>query len=234
MILNRVLRLDHGANLRQISPILPDILTILSVLVSLIGYNCIKFLNIETALRIVVITATLDAFDGKLARLFKHQDQKEFGKLMDSTADFINFGLFPASIIWVKLGLVWLSLTYIAAVSYRLIRFYKSSTPDSALTYIGVPSPMGAIIAMSGLILPTQYSIYVVILSILLMIMNIPTIVLHRLTPRDTQLFYITVSALIAIALASSWGLLIISLLYMSTIPFTNAICSRLISRIIR
>ena len=53
----------------------------------------------EMAIALVVIAALLDGVDGRLARALKAQSK--FGAELDSLADFVNFGVAPAVIVFV-------------------------------------------------------------------------------------------------------------------------------------
>ena len=51
------------------------------------------------AIALMVIAALLDGVDGRLARALKAQSQ--FGAELDSLADFVNFGVAPAVLVFV-------------------------------------------------------------------------------------------------------------------------------------
>src|SRR4030095_15968933 len=53
----------------------------------------------DMAIALVVIAALLDGVDGRLARALKAQSK--FGAELDSLADFVNFGVAPAVIVFI-------------------------------------------------------------------------------------------------------------------------------------
>ena len=109
------------------------------------------------ALAAIVFAAILDGLDGRLARFLKGTSR--FGAELDSLADFVNFGVAPALILYFW-GLHDLkSAGWIAAMAFaicaslRLARFNVMSVdPDrpawAANFFVGVPAPAGAIIVL--------------------------------------------------------------------------------------
>ena len=81
----------------------------------------------ELALGLVVFAALLDGIDGRMARLLKASSR--FGAELDSLADFVNFGVAPAFLIftWGLGGLKsigWICvLIFALASALRLARF---------------------------------------------------------------------------------------------------------------
>jgi CDP-diacylglycerol--serine O-phosphatidyltransferase len=105
----------------------------------------------------IVLAAILDAVDGRLARMLKATSR--FGAELDSLADFVNFGVAPALVIYIwmtdSLGAIgWLgALVFVIACALRLARFNASSDeterPAWAVDFfVGVPAPAGALIAL--------------------------------------------------------------------------------------
>lgn len=97
-----------------------------------------------------------DIFDGKMAR--KYGLSNEFGIQLDSYADFLSFVLTPVFIIFVSIiqpaesnlifasGAV-VSIYYIISGLRRLIQFNINAEEGEVDEYfVGVPTPMGAII----------------------------------------------------------------------------------------
>jgi CDP-diacylglycerol---serine O-phosphatidyltransferase len=200
--------------------IVPDLFTGLSVALTVYGMWIDAGLGL--ALRILVLTSFLDSIDGKAARkLGGTKRNPTRGKLMDTVADLINFGIFPSYLIY-RSGqqFAWLWVFYISCMLYRLIRFYNSALPSNATTYQGVPSPFAAIIAVAFLKL--GYLAFGVVLISLLMISKAPTIVLHRLSPKDPLLFYIVSTSSVVLAFIWHEVLFGILLSYLIHIPFAR------------
>ena len=97
----------------------------------------------------------LDGIDGRVARLLKASSR--FGAELDSLADFVNFGVAPAIIMfnWAledlhSLG--WIAvLVFAVCAALRLARFNVSldaaDTPAWKSNYfVGVPAPAAALI----------------------------------------------------------------------------------------
>ena len=141
--------------------ILPNILTIVGVC---LGISSIKFsidLNFKMAVIFITLAAILDALDGRIARLIK--GTSDFGKELDSLTDFVSFGIAPAFIIYFwelnkfgKLGWA-ITLIYSVCCVLRLARFNLTKfKPEDAWKqnyFEGVPSPIGALLILSPLVL---------------------------------------------------------------------------------
>ena len=141
--------------------ILPNILTLAGVC---LGISSIKFsldLNFKMAVIFITLAAILDALDGRIARLIK--GTSEFGKELDSLTDFVSFGIAPAFIIYFwelnkygKLGWA-ITLIYSVCCVLRLARFnltkFKPEETWKQNYFEGVPSPIGALLILSPLVL---------------------------------------------------------------------------------
>jgi len=110
------------------------ILTYIGVLISIFGILFADSLYFATIL--LMLAGLCDAFDGVFARMYKRTELEEnFGVQIDSFADLISFGLFPAKIyisffsknIYISFVLVSL---YILAVIIRLAYFNCKGSED--------------------------------------------------------------------------------------------------------
>ena len=141
--------------------IVPNILTIAGVC---LGISSIKFsldLNFSMAVIFITLAAILDALDGRIARLIK--GTSDFGKELDSLTDFVSFGIAPAFIIYFwelnKYGKIGWAITLIYSVCcvLRLARFnltkFKPEESWKQNYFEGVPSPIGALLILSPLVL---------------------------------------------------------------------------------
>ena len=110
----------------------------------------------ELALGAIVFAALLDGIDGRVARLLKASSR--FGAELDSLADFVNFGVAPAFLIfnW-GLGslksLGWICVMIFALASaLRLARFNIASEEErpkwEAAYFVGMPTPAAAIVVL--------------------------------------------------------------------------------------
>lgn len=107
----------------------------------------------DLALAAIVFAACLDGIDGRIARLLKASSR--FGAELDSLADFVNFGVAPAFLIfnW-GLGTLksagWICVMIFALASaLRLARFNVASDDDKprwqSNYFTGMPTPAAAI-----------------------------------------------------------------------------------------
>lgn len=134
------------------------------------GMTSIKFAiatKWELAVLAVVIACFMDAFDGAAARLLKAESK--LGAELDSFSDLVCFGVAPAlvSYLWAldhagRWG--WpVCLIFVIAVALRLSRFNiaaEEGNADDPLSkyFTGVPSPIGAGLALLPLIVSFQVS----------------------------------------------------------------------------
>ncbi len=110
----------------------------------------------DLALAAIVFAALLDGLDGRIARLLKASSR--FGAELDSLADFVNFGVAPAFLVfnW-GLGELksagWICMMIFALTSaLRLARFNAAIDDDKprwqSNYFIGIPTPAAAIAVM--------------------------------------------------------------------------------------
>ena len=107
--------------------LVPNVITLLAICA---GLTAIRFAvedRLEWALAAIVFAALLDGIDGRVARLLKGTSR--FGAELDSLADFVNFGVAPALILyfWDLKELKsagWIAaLVFAIAAALRLARF---------------------------------------------------------------------------------------------------------------
>ena len=140
---------------------LPAILTLLAMSLGFTSLIWAKAGNYEAALILIVVAAVLDGLDGRVARLVKGDSR--FGAELDSFADFLNFGVAPAFIMWLwglqamgNLGVV-MAFFFAMCCALRLARF-NASLPedDNALNdryFSGVPAPAGGLLVMAPMMI---------------------------------------------------------------------------------
>jgi len=137
--------------------IFPNLLTLLAICS---GLTAIRFAieeRIELAVAAIIFAGFLDGIDGRVARFLKSTTR--FGAQMDSLADFVNFGVAPAMILYFTIlsnvpSLGWaVALIYASSACLRLARFNvmleNENAPDWHTNFfVGVPAPAGALIAL--------------------------------------------------------------------------------------
>lgn len=110
----------------------------------------------DLALAAIVFAACLDGIDGRIARLLKASSR--FGAELDSLADFVNFGVAPAFLIF-NWGLGdlksagWICVMIFALASaLRLARFNVAIDDDKPRWqknyFTGMPTPAAAIVVL--------------------------------------------------------------------------------------
>src|SRR5665213_417451 len=78
--------------------LLPNLITLLALCAGLTAIRLAIESKLELALAAIVFAALLDGIDGRVARMLKGTSR--FGAELDSLADFVNFGVTPALILY--------------------------------------------------------------------------------------------------------------------------------------
>lgn len=134
--------------------LVPNLITLLALCAGLTSIRLAVEGRLELALAAIVFAALLDGIDGRIARLIKGTSR--FGAELDSLADFVNFGVAPALILYFwglheLKGLGWIAaLAFAICAGLRLARFNVSlDEPNrpawAANFFTGMPAPAGAI-----------------------------------------------------------------------------------------
>ncbi|MFC1753734.1 CDP-alcohol phosphatidyltransferase family protein [Thermoproteota archaeon] len=162
---------------------IPNIITILNLFCGFIAAGTAWFGFFHVAVLLVLTGTLLDALDGKLAR--KLDVATRFGANLDTSADFVNFGIAPAVVIfrmlsatpkpWFQMFGIILALIYYFSVQFRLKRFKgRGHTPY----FQGLPCPAGAglvvIAAISNYLSNWQIFAGIVLLVSIFMISKLP------------------------------------------------------------
>jgi CDP-diacylglycerol--serine O-phosphatidyltransferase len=134
--------------------LVPNVITLLALCAGLTAIRLAVEDRLEWALAAIVFAAMLDGIDGRVARMLKGTSR--FGAELDSLADFVNFGVAPALILYFW-GLHelksagWIAaLVFAICAALRLARFnVMIEDPDrpawAGNYFVGVPAPAGAI-----------------------------------------------------------------------------------------
>jgi CDP-diacylglycerol--serine O-phosphatidyltransferase len=147
--------------------LIPNLITLLALC---LGLTAIRFAfenKIEWAVVAIASAAVLDGLDGRIARALKGTSR--FGAELDSLADFIDFGVAPAIVLYVSgmqqmRSLGWFAaLVFAIACALRLARFnVMIDDPDQPAWrshfFVGMPAPAGAIVGL--LPVYVQYSFF--------------------------------------------------------------------------
>lgn len=109
----------------------------------------------QNAIIAIFFAALLDGLDGRAARLFNAQSA--FGEQYDSLSDMLSFGVAPGVLVysWAlqplgKIGLA-LAFIYTACAAFRLARFNVQIGVVDKKYFIGLASPLAALILASAI-----------------------------------------------------------------------------------
>jgi len=232
--------------------LLPNLITLLALCSGVTAIRLAFEGRYELAVAGVMLAVVLDAVDGRLARLLKGTSR--FGAELDSLADFVNFGVAPAILLYVwslnslkTLGWV-ICLVLAIACALRLARFNVAlddpNKPAWANQFFsGAPAPAGAGLALLPFYLGFLGIIddghgwalvvgpYVVLVA-LLMVSQVPTFSGKNLgrIPGDKVLPVLGLTVLAVIMLiAYPWEFLsIVSVIYLALIPVSIRARNRL------
>ncbi len=175
--------------------LVPNFFTLLGLCAGLTSIRMSIEGRYDLALAAIVFAALLDGVDGRVARLLKASSR--FGAELDSLADFVNFGVAPALMIFIwGLGDLksfgWIAVMIFALSSaLRLARFNVMIDEDKPRWqkdyFTGMPTPAAAIVVLlpvylaaigfdlrDALWMKNIVIIYTLVIAFL-MVSNIPT-----------------------------------------------------------
>ena len=196
----------------------------------------------ELAVAAIVFAAVLDGVDGRVARMIK--GQSKFGAELDSLADFVNFGVAPALILYFWQLHELNNAGWIAAMifaicnSLRLARF--NATMDdpnkpafAANFFTGIPAPLGAITVLLPIYLsflgvampPAVLTALFTLVIAFLMVSRLPVFsgkaVKMRVPPEMVLPVVVAVVLFIALLISYPWQILSgMSVAYLLSLPW--------------
>ena len=238
----------NGRRFKQV-PIrflLPNLITLLALCSGITAIRLGIEGRYELAVGAIIISIVLDALDGRLARFLKGTSR--FGAELDSLADFVNFGVAPAILVYLwalndlrTMGWV-VALILAICCALRLARFNVAlddleKPAWSASFFSGAPAPAGAGLAMLPMYVGFlgfvddghSYSMVIapyIVAVALLMVSRIPTYSGKTMRPRvrrDLVLPILGGGALTIVCLiAFPWETLtLMAFAYLALIPFS-------------
>jgi CDP-diacylglycerol--serine O-phosphatidyltransferase len=223
--------------------LLPNLITLLALCAGLTAIRMSVENRLDLALAAIVFAALLDGIDGRLARLLKGTSR--FGAELDSLADFVNFGVAPALILYFW-GLHELkSAGWIAALVFaicaglRLARFNvmidDPNKPAWAGNFFtGIPAPAGAItvllpiylniLGVSNGLVTVWLTFFYTLAIALLMVSRLPVFsgkrVGKRVPPEMVLPVFVVVVLFFALLISYPWEVLTIgTLAYLACLP---------------
>jgi len=240
---------SQRARHRRFKPIpvrtlLPNLITLLALCAGLTAIRVAVENNIQLALAAIVLAALLDGIDGRLARMLKGTSR--FGAELDSLADFVNFGVAPALILyfWGLHDLKsagWIAgLVFAICAGLRLARFNVMSDDPSRPAwagnfFTGIPAPAGAItvllpiyldlLGVSGGLVGTWMAFFYTLVIALLMVSRLPVFsgkrVGKRVPPEMVLPVFVLVVLFFALLISYPWEVLSIgTFAYLACLPF--------------
>ena len=227
--------------------ILPNLVTLLALCSGLTAIRMAVEARWDMAIGAIVLAAVLDALDGRVARFLRSTSR--FGAELDSLADFVNFGVAPAIILymWIlnELGSFgWITaLVFAISMALRLARFNVALDDPKkpawqANFFTGTPAPAGALVVLLPVYLhqlgvldrwaefaPVAVG-YTYIVAFLL-VSRLPTYSGKRIGMRIRKdiVLPIFVAAVLLVALGASYPFQVLALAtvaYLVSIPFAG------------
>src|SRR3984893_9932896 len=239
----RLLRRPHFRAI-PVRTLVPNIITLLALCAGLTAIRLAVENRLEWALAAIVFAAMLDGIDGRVARMLKGTSR--FGAELDSLADFVNFGVAPALILYFW-GLHELkSAGWIAAMVFaicaglRLARFnVMIEDPNrpawAGNFFVGMPAPAGAItvllpvyvhfLGMPPLALVAPFTFVYTLAIAFLMVSRLPVYSGKRfgtrVPPEMVLPIFVVVVLFFALLISYPWEVLTIgTLCYLAALPF--------------
>ena len=224
--------------------LLPNLITLLALCAGLTAIRMAVESRLDLALAAIAFAALLDGIDGRVARMLKGTSR--FGAELDSLADFVNFGVAPALILYFW-GLHelksagWIAaLVFAICAALRLARFnVMIDDPNqpawAANFFTGIPAPAGAITVLlpiylnflgvsNGLVMVWLTFFYTLAIA-LLIVSRLPVFsgkrVGKRVPPDIVLPVFVVVVLFFALLISYPWEVLTIgTLAYLGCLPF--------------
>jgi CDP-diacylglycerol--serine O-phosphatidyltransferase len=145
---------DTKATDKQLRRLIPNIITLGSMVCGLTAIQMAIGEEWRNAILLILAATILDTMDGAIARLLNATSK--FGAELDSLADFLSFGIAPATIMYLWIlndaGQVgWIAaLVFAISSALRLARFNAASEDQEKKPewgkyfFSGVPAPAGS------------------------------------------------------------------------------------------
>ena len=235
----------RGRRLRLIPfrTLLPNMITLLALCAGLTAIPLVVDGKLEWAVAAIVFAALLDGIDGRVARLLK--GTSKFGAELDSLADFVNFGVAPALMLYFwdlrELGnFGWIAaMVFAICTGLRLARFnVMVDDPNKPAWagnfFVGVPAPAGAItvllpiyvyyLGMPRLAFVAPVTFVYTLAIAFLMVSRLPVFsgkrVGKRIAPEMVLPVFVGVVLFFALLISYPWPVLTIgTVLYLACLP---------------
>src|SRR5882724_9851354 len=224
--------------------LLPNLITLLALCAGLTAIRLAVEDKLEWAVAAIVFAALLDGIDGRVARMLKGTSR--FGAELDSLADFVNFGVAPALMLYFwglhELGNAgWIAaMVFAISTGLRLARFnVMIDDPNkpawAANFFAGIPAPAGAItvllpiytyfLGMPRFAFVAPVSLVYTLAIAFLMVSRLPVFsgkrVGKRIAPEMVLPVFVAVVLFFALLVSYPWPVLTVgTVLYLASLPF--------------
>ena len=224
--------------------LVPNLITLLALCAGLTAIRFAIEAKLEWAVAAIVFAATLDGIDGRVARMLKGTSR--FGAELDSLADFVNFGVAPALILYFwglhELGHAgWIAaMVFAICAGLRLARFNvmiddPNRPPWAANFFVGMPAPGGAItvllpiyvtfLGLPHLAFAAPLVLFYTLAIAFLMVSRLPVFsgkrVGKRVAPELVLPLFVVVVLVFALLIAYPWPVLTTgTIVYLASLPF--------------
>jgi CDP-diacylglycerol---serine O-phosphatidyltransferase len=224
--------------------LVPNLITLLALCAGLTAIRLAIEAKLEWAVAAIVFAATLDGIDGRVARMLKGTSR--FGAELDSLADFVNFGVAPALILYFwglhELGHAgWIAaMVFAICAGLRLARFnVMIDDPNrpawAANFFVGMPAPGGAItvllpiyvtfLGLPHLAFAAPLVLFYTLAIAFLMVSRLPVFsgkrVGKRVAPELVLPLFVVVVLSFALLIAYPWPVLATAtIIYLASLPF--------------
>ncbi len=223
--------------------LLPNLITLLALCAGLTAIRMAVEHRLELALAAIVFAAALDGVDGRLARMLKGTSR--FGAELDSLADFVNFGVAPALILYfwglheLKSAGWIVALVFAICGGLRLARFnVMIDDPDKPAWagnfFTGIPAPAGAItvllpiylnfLGVAANLVTIWVTFFYTLAIALLMVSRLPVFsgkrVGKRVSPEMVLPVFVVVVLFVALLISYPWEVLTVgTFVYLAFLP---------------
>ncbi len=206
--------------------LIPSFITSISIC---LGMHAIYILNqgIEYSILCICAAAFIDGIDGRVARYLN--SASEFGKTIDSLADFLSFSISPALILYFYKLSTWISfgwsccIFFVLCMAFRLARF--STSKENVETFTGIPAPAAGLLVFFPVIVekilnisfhPSVFALWILLVAFG-MIGKFRTIAINRIkiNKRTNHIVFGICAFIIVMAITYLWlTAFIIGLIY--------------------
>ncbi|QEK38062.1 CDP-diacylglycerol--serine O-phosphatidyltransferase [Candidatus Cytomitobacter indipagum] len=209
--------------------LIPSFVTSISICLGMQAIHFSFTQNIEYSVLCIAIAMFIDGIDGRIARYLN--SASEFGKTLDSLADFLSFSIAPALTIYFYKLNDWISfgwsccIFFVLCMAFRLARFSSDESDHESFT--GIPAPAAGLLAFFPFACEKVFSIsmhpayfaFTVLIVSLGMISKFQTIALNRvqINHKTMNVVFALIASLTVLAITYIWAAgLLIGFIYLS------------------